>query len=120
MLRAIGIVPRFSKPWRNIYNNRGSIERRSSSAKRSRLPDKRQLLKMGKDESARQYMSMLAWLLTALAHLKADNYRRMRHMYIRLPRAGRETGREPAKLELAEVHDCQSCRLCPQHFAVGA
>ena len=31
----------------------------------------------------------------------------MRHMYIRLPRAGRATGRIPAGLELAEVHVCQ-------------
>ena len=32
--------------------------------------------------------SMLACLLTALVRLKADDYRRMRRMYIRLPRAG--------------------------------
>ena len=98
---------------------RGSIERRSSSAKRSRLLDMRQLLKMGKIR-LHTNLSMLAWLLTALAHLKADDYRRMTHMYIRLPRAGRETGRGPAKLELAEVHDCQGCCLCPQHFAMAA
>ena len=42
----------------------------------------------------------------------------MRHMYIRLPRAGKEIGRNPAELELAEVHDCWGCRLCPQHAAV--
>ena len=72
-------------------------------------------------------MSMLAWLLTALARLKADDYRRKRYMYIRkrymyirLPRPGRETGRSPTEPELAEIHDCQGCRLCPQHTALAA
>lgn len=119
MLRTIGIVPPFSKLWRKIYNKRGSIERWSSSAKRSRLLDKHQLLKMGKI-GLHANISVQAWLLTALARLKADDYRHMTHMYIRLPRAGRETGRGPAKLELAEVHDCQGCCLCPQHFAMAA
>ena len=114
LLRIIGIVPRFTKLWRKIYNRRGAIERWFSSAKRSRLLDKHQLLKMGKIR-LHANISMLAWLLTALARLKADDYRRMRHMYIRLPRAGRETGRNPAELELAQVHDCRGCRLCPQH-----
>ena len=62
---------------------------------------------------------MLAWLLTALARLKVDDYRRMRHMYIRLPRAGREPGRNPADLELAKVHHCTGCRLCPQTHRYG-
>ena len=116
LLRIIGIVPRFTKLWRKIYNRRGAIERWFSSGKRSRLLDKHQLLKMGKIR-LHANLSTLAWLLTALARLKADDYRRMRHMYIRLPRAGKETGRDPAELELAEVHDCQGCRLCPQHAA---
>ena len=63
-------------------------------------------------------MSMLAWLLTALARLKADDYKRMRHMYIRLPRAGRGAGGTPAERQLAEVHVCQGCYLCPQHTAL--
>ena len=116
LLRIIGIVPRFTKLWRKIYNKRGAIERWFSSAKRSRLLDKHQLLEMGKI-GLHANVSMLAWLLTALARLMADDYRRMRHMYIRLPRAGRETGGNPAELELAKVHDCQGCRLCPEHTA---
>lgn len=34
-------------------------------------------------------MSMLSYLATALAHLKADDYVHMRHMRIRLPQAGK-------------------------------
>ena len=118
LLRTIGIIPRFSKLWRKIYNKRGSIERWFSSAKRSRLLDKHQLLRMGKI-SLHVNMSMLAWLLTALARLKADDYRRMRHMYIRLPRGGRGADGIPADLELAEVHECPGCQLCPQHTALA-
>ena len=62
MLRTIGIVPRFSKLWRKIYNRQGSIERWSSSAKRSRLLGKRQLLRMGKTR-----------LHTNLSMLKTDS-----------------------------------------------
>ena len=119
VLRIIGIVPRFTKLWRKIYNRRGAIERWFSSAKRSRLFDKHQLLRMGKI-SLHANLSTLAWLLTALARLKADDYRRMRHMYIRLPRAAREVGGDPTELGLADVHECQGCRLCPQHTLLAA
>ena len=34
----------------------------------------------------------LSWLLTALARLKADDYRQMRHMYIRRPRGWADGG----------------------------
>ena len=112
LLRIIGIVPRFSKLWRKIYNKRGSIERWFSSAKRSRLLDSHQLLRMGKI-SLHVNMSMLAWLLTALARLKADDYRGMRHMYIRLPRAG------PAS-EPAGARECAECCFCPQHGGIAA
>ena len=111
LLRVIGIVPRFTKLWRKIYNKRGAIERWFSSGKRSRLLDKHQLLKMGKIE-LHANVSVLAWLLTALARLKADHYRRMRHMYIRLPRAG------PAVP--AGAHECAECCLCPQHGRLAA
>ena len=80
----MGIIPRFTKLWRKIYNKRGAIERWYSIGKRSRLLDKHQLLRMGKI-TLHVNMSMPAWLLTALARLKTDDYRRMRHMYIRLP-----------------------------------
>ena len=115
LLRIIGIIPRFSKLWRKIYRKRGSIERWFSSAKRSRLLDKHQLLRMGKIR-LHVNMSMLAWLLTALARLKADDYRRMRHMYIRLPRAVGGTHPGVARVRLAEERDC-GCRsyACEKH-----
>ena len=108
----IGIVPRFTKLWRKIYNKRGAIERWFSSVKRSRLFDSHQLLEMGKI-SLHVNMSMLSRLLTALARLKADDYRRMRHIYIRLPRAG------PAAVP-AGAHKCAECCLCPQHGRLAA
>ncbi len=46
---------------------------------------------------------------------KVSHCEHMRHMYIRLPRERREIGRDPTELYLAEVHECQGCRLCPQH-----
>ena len=58
-------------------------------------------------------MSMLSYLATALAHLKADDYAHMRHMRIRLPKV-RE--RKPAQdvdprliaaLLLHELNDLQ-------------
>ena len=116
LLRIIGIVPRFTKLWRKIYNRRGAIERWFSSGKRSRLFDKHQLLKMGKI-SLHANLATLAWLLTALARLKVDDYEHMRHMYIRLPRERREIGRDSTEPELADIHDCQGCRLCPKHAA---
>ena len=112
LLRIMATIPRFTKLWRKIYNKRGAIERWFSSGKRSRLLDKHQLLQMGKI-TLHVNMSMLASLLTALARLKADDYRRMRHMYIRLPRA--EQTVEPAK-----ARDCPKCCLCPEHGGVAA
>lgn len=58
-------------------------------------------------------VSMLAWLLTALARLKADDYRRMRHMYIRLPRAG-------PMADPTETQECAECCLCPKHGGLTA
>ena len=112
LLRIIGIVPRFTKLWRKIYKKRTEIERWFSSGKRSRLLDKHQLLKMGKIR-LHTNVSMLAWLLTALARLKTDDYRRMRHMYIRVPRAGPTS-------ESAEAQKCAECCLCLQHGARAA
>ena len=112
LLRIMGIIPRFTKLWRKIYNKRGAIERWFSSGKRSRLLDKHQLLWIGKI-TLHVNMSMLAWLLTALARLKTDDYRRMRHMYIRLPRA------EPT-VEPAEAWGCTECCLCPKHGGLAA
>ena len=76
-------MPRFSDLWEMLYKLRTGIERWNSSGKRSRLLDTHQLLNKGKiDLNAKG--SMLAWLLTALTHLKADDYEHMRHMRINL------------------------------------
>ena len=112
LLRIIGIVPRFTKLWRRIYRKRTEIERWFSSGKRSRLLDKHQLLKMGKIR-LHVNVSMLAWLMTALARLKTDDYRRMRHMYIRVLRAGPTS-------ESTEALSCTVCCLCPQHGGLAA
>ena len=84
LLRIMGIVPRFSDLWEMLYKLRTGIERWFSSDKRSRLLDSHQLLKKGKIK-LHANGSMLAWLLTALTHLKADDYDHMRHMRINLP-----------------------------------
>ena len=102
MLRIIGIVPPSSKLWSKIYNKRRSIERWSSNAKRSRLLDKHQLLRMGKI-GLHANISMQAWLLTALARLKADDYRHMGSMTIKLP------GRPTPAVELREAQGCPDC-----------
>ena len=111
-LRIIGIVPRFTKLWRKIYNKRGAVERWFSSAKRSRLLDKHQLLKMGKIK-LHANLSTLVWLLTALARLKTDDYEHMRHMHIKLPR--------PSPIgEPGAEQECAECCLCPQHDRLAA
>ena len=80
LLRIMGIVPRFSKAWRGLYKKRTGIERYFSSAKRSRLLDSHQHLRKAKIELHAE-MSMLASLLT---HLRADDYKHLRHMTIKL------------------------------------
>ena len=55
----------------------------------------------------------------ALARLKADDYRRMRHIYIRLPRAVSGTRPRVAGVSLAEEHEC-GCHsyTCEKHGMV--
>ena len=83
LLRIMGIVPRFSKAWKELYKKRTAIERWFSSGKRSRLLNSHQHLTKAKIELHAE-MSMLASLLTALTHLKANDYEHMRHMTIKL------------------------------------
>ena len=90
MLRIMGTVPRFTEQWNNLFRFRPSIERYFSSAKHSRLLDQHQYLSMAK-VSTHAKMSTLSYLLTALAHLKADDYESMRHMSIRLPQTPAQT-----------------------------
>ena len=85
LLRTMGVLPRFTQEWKDIYARRTSIERYFRSAKHSRLLDRHQFLSISK---VRLHVSLarLGYLATALAHLMADDYAAMRHMKIRLPK----------------------------------
>ena len=83
LLRIMGILPRFSRAWKELYKKRTEIERYFSSAKRSRLLDSHQHIRKEKIELHTE-MSMLGSLLTTLTHLRADDYKHMRHMTIKL------------------------------------
>ena len=72
--------------WKAEYKKRPIIERHFSSGKHSRLLDTHRYLNSEK-VSLHVAMSMLSYLATALAHLKAGDYTQMRHMRIRLPPA---------------------------------
>ena len=82
LLRIMGLVPRSSKLWKKWYKMRTAIERYFSSGKRSRLMDSHRYFRMDKVD-LHANLSMLAYLLTALAHLKADDYESMRNMRIK-------------------------------------
>ena len=82
LLRIIGLVPRSSKLWKKWYKMRTAIERYFSSGKRSRLMDSHRYFEQGKIH-LHTNMSALTYLLTALTHLNADDYKGMKHMNIR-------------------------------------
>ena len=84
LLRIIGILPRFTAEWRRLYRMRGSIERHFGSVKHSRLLNRHQHRGLGK-VSLHARMATLAYLTTALARLKANDYAGMRRMSIRMP-----------------------------------
>ena len=88
LLRIVGLLPRCSAEWKAEYKKRPSEERYFSSAKHSRLLDTHRCLN-GQKFSLHVAMSTLAYLATALAHLKADDYAHMRHMRIKMPTAKR-------------------------------
>ena len=111
LLRIVGLVPRCSAEWKAEYKKRPIIERYFSSAKHSRLLDTHRYLNIQK-MSLHVAMSTLAYLATALAHLKADDYAHMRHMRIQLPDAKRskpkqETGQkvDPAIVAALVLHE---------------
>ena len=112
LLRIVGLLPRCSEEWKSKYKLRTVIERYNSSGKHSRLMDAHRYFNIYK-VSLHVAMSMLSYLATALAHLKADDYAHMRHMRIKLPKV-RE--RKPARdvdpalvaaLLLRELNDLQ-------------
>ena len=86
LLRIVGLLPRCSEEWKTRYKERTVSERYNSSDKHSRLLDTHRYFNIGK-VSLHDTMSMLTYLATALAHLKADDYADMRHMRIKMPKA---------------------------------
>ena len=94
LLRIVGLLPRCSEEWKAEYKKRTTEERFFSSAKQSRLLDTHRYLN-GQKVSLHVVLSTLAYLATALAHLKADDYAHMRHMRIKLPKARRREPEQP-------------------------
>ena len=102
MLRIVGLLPRCTDEYQHELKKRTIIERGFSSGKQSRLLDTHRYLDDAKI-ALHVAMSILSYLATALAHLKADDYAHMRHMRIRLSRRRRsrkrdlsnETGAQP-------------------------
>ena len=94
LLRIIGILPRCTNQWKRIYRMRTAIERYFRSAKHSRLLDQHQHLGLSK-VSLHVKIARLAYLATALARLKADDYAGMRQMSVNLPGARPAQGRPP-------------------------
>ena len=94
MLRIVGLLPRCTDEYQHELKKRTIIERGFSSAKHSRLLDTHRYLNDAK-VALHVAMSILSYLATALAHLKADDYAHMRHMRIRLSRRRRSRKREP-------------------------
>lgn len=116
LLRIVGIVPRCSGRWLLLYSLRTGIERYFSSAKHSRLMDKHRCFNELK-VSLHVAISILSYLATALAHLKADDYSHMRHMRIRLPMTGNDRKQledqprvDPGILAALVLHQLNSSR----------
>ena len=84
LLRIMGLIPRSSPEWKLLYSLRSSVERYFRSAKHSRGLNQHQTLGIEK-LCLHVSMSRLAYLGTALAHLKANDYSGMRHMRVKLP-----------------------------------
>ncbi len=100
LLRIVGLLPRCSAEWKSKYKLRTVIERYNSSGKHSRLLDKHRYFNIYK-VSLHVAMSVLSYLTTALAHLKADDYAHMRHMRIRLPPAKRGQANREVEQQVA-------------------
>ena len=100
LLRIVGLLPRCSEEWKAKYKLRTVIERYNSSGKHSRLLDTHRYLNISK-VSLHVAMSMLSYLATALAHLKADDYVHMRHMRIRLPPSKRDQANREVEQQVA-------------------
>ena len=81
ILRIIGVIPRFTREWKELYKLRQAIERFFGSAKRSRLLNKQRCLSMNKVRMHAQ-LSLLSYSATMLGRLLGGDFKRMRHMRI--------------------------------------
>ena len=106
LIKTMGIIPRFSSAWKELYQKRSSIERYFSSAKQSRLLNQHQCLGQAKVE-LHVNMATLAYALTALAHLEADDYENMGVMDVELPGVKRT-------VEPSSVENCQAVAQVPR------
>ncbi|MYC07916.1 MAG: transposase [Chloroflexi bacterium] len=79
LVRIMGVLPRFSKRWKELYKLRQTIERFFGSAKRSRVLDRHHFLSMDKVAIHTQ-TSLLTYSVTMLARLIYGDYERIRHM----------------------------------------
>ena len=109
LLRIIGLLPRCSDEWKAEYKKRPAIERYFSSDKHSQLLDVHRYPNEQK-VSLHVAMSMLSYLATALAHLKANDYAHMRHMRIKLP-AAKSVSRNKRLLPTPACRD-PDCSCC--------
>ena len=82
-LRVLGVVSRSDPQWRRLYRRRQVIERMFSSLKRSRLLNKHQYVRKRKIEM-HAGLSVLTYLATMLARVRAGDLGRMRHMRVRV------------------------------------
>ena len=82
-LRVIGVIPRQSKEWKDLYRKRTGLERAFGSLKQSRLLNKHQCLTMEKVE-AHVALSVLTYVATMYGKVMAGQIDQMRHMRVRI------------------------------------
>ncbi len=78
-LRVVGVIPRFTVEWKQLYKMRQTVERFFRSAKHSRLLDRHQSLGIAKIRLHAK-MSRIAYLATMIARLRTGNFDKIRHM----------------------------------------
>ena len=74
ILRIIGVIPRFTREWKELYKLRQAIERFFGSAKRSRLLNKQRCLSMNKVRMHAQ-LSLLSYSATMLGRLLGGDFK---------------------------------------------
>ena len=83
LLRKLGRTARASQDFKNLYDQRQTIERFFGSAKHSRLLDQHQYRGMSKIR-LHVALSMLTYTATMLDHVRCGRKRKLRHMRIAL------------------------------------